>query len=1161
MAKPSLSYLYRETRLNLDPTSPSSTIHFTLPSTSSIPLLRSRTSQKQIVDTADEDIDQDEEGFTGKHLATEASIFFRREASSPRCFSWRLLADRRVLELQVVDLTQRQGAEQDVKFTLIFRFPTAIRPFGLAFAELNEQDAFNVFALTTDKELYTLTIHKSFFISPSVTDGNVGGWCNIYTHPALGYRLPYRIFSIDHREVLISLHDGGILRLEQVAKDGSWTWKDFIYAPGEGGWGASIRGLIPWSDHHTAQFDDISLQPTASAALAASPEGNHLFTVGLNYMLRIRDHRTGAVCAEVDLLAQEDAETRSKTRNLMGPRQRSLLQVVKPEALRDGDLYYVTTYSPKDHQFKFWGIRDADADAAANGIYDIHPELKLIPPVDKLLSTSVWSVEEFYLRPTRFLRSTELWIRARVGAISQVFSLKFSLFDDPDFLQTIWTDNWVAVDTGTMDANILKSHARYPTLRAVDNLATNGDDVTEKALEFIFFPDRFTSATLESALCRYRTGLDLPSSRAQHPRETSKIPLRQRICEAVAANASLQPKAGVQEVIIDYGAYQAKTAEQWNIFAELVIELHRRRTEALSLAFDEKSGLPWVLSADYIAPIRKCSEIELLQLNKGILSIGDETLEVSPIVRSLKDRESLSVGCLLSIASSFRQHLPRSVRDTISVLATAEAFQQTFISMDERIQFFYDQCDFAEHITDEDLSLLSGAFDPIGGFTEVNNDLFRRALHRLDSDTEGHEQSLSLMTYGERALVRGAQEILENGLNVLLDLLVLAVVMTIDFEDSVLLPNNFVPSAICAEIMNRLGEHELLRFLASTKRIEPPSLQQTSREKSKPVASPDVGQKKGQDVLPTVTLLWSFFIGDWKSIPCPEIPELSMTSLLTYWIHNWTHGADLHGSYDEITADIMSNLLIHKDFDLATDFVPFLTGSPWPTYLKARLLLERDELVEAARVFKKAGYGLSRISKNKTLPGAEQVKDVQQMDGHGLLALHEVRYFNEGNVGPYYQHVAELFERARPQAWTYVAEFSRMAIWHFDQKRFMRKEAGIDDFDVIDRKKIEASQPRESQSSRRSVGGDKYTQRSPLGLRNSSLGSIEAGSDSEVKHEGDDSLENSMALIDYSIAELGAIKDYEAKQESLGRLFTALVKTGRWEEAYATLVRYEKPDV
>ncbi|KAF2234679.1 hypothetical protein EV356DRAFT_446322 [Viridothelium virens] len=1069
MTEPTLAYLFRETRLNLDPTSPTSTIQFKLLGSSSFSQARSQHVQKQTIDTADEAIDQSEQGFAEHHLADEASVFFRRESSSPRCISWRLLRSRTVLQLQVVDLTQKKGAEQEIRFTLRFCFPAAIRPFGIAFAELEEQDAFNIFALTVDKELYTLTIHKNFFISQSVTDSRLGDWCKIYTHPALTYRLPYRIFAVQYQEVLISLHDGGILRLEQVVKDGGWIWKDFIYAPGEGGWGASIRGLIPWRDHTTALFEDINLEPTTSAAISASPEGDHLFTVSLNYMLRIRDHKTGEVCAQVDLLSQEDAETRSNTRQLMGPYQRSLLQIVKPEFVRDGDLYYVVTYSPKDHQFKFWGVRDPGE--AVNGIYDIHPTLKLVPPVDQLLDTSVWNLEEFYLRPKPLLQSTELWIRARVGATSQVFCLKFSLFDDDDFLQMTWKSNWTAVDGGSMGANTLKSMPQYPSLEAVVSFAHHADSITENALNFIFYPDRFTFATIESALYRYRTGLALPSSKTQYPLEPSKVPLKQRVCEAVAGKVSLRSHTSDERGGTDYGSYHTKVAEQWIVFAGLIIELHRRRTEVLSLAFDETIGLPWISLADYISPIRRCNEIETIQLNAEVLSHGEEALEAGPIVRSLQDRESVFVGCFLSAASAFRQQLPAPVKHTISVLASVEAFQDPFLTLNKRIENFYDRCALAEYITDDQHSTLLGSFDTIGGTTELNNDLFRRALGKLDSDTEGHEHDLSLMAYGERALIRGAQETYESGCGVLIDLLVLAVVMAMEFDENDL-PNNFVPSEIFVEIMNRLREYELLRYLGSTTRIEPPPKERHSSISRSHRDSDAIHRRAEELHLPTVTLLWSIFIGDWKNISVPQGPDIPTSSLLTYWIRNWALGPDLTGNYDEIVEGIMGNLLVHRDFDLAVNFVPFLSSSPWPMYLKARLSLEQGRLVEAARAFKKAGFGLSRISKNKSPPGAEPVKDVELWDHQELLAPHEVHYFNEGNAGLYYQHIADLFERTRPQAWTYVAEFSRMALWHFDQKRFMRKEA-----------------------------------------------------------------------------------------ESVNRLFTALIKTARWEEAYSTLGRFEKPDL
>ncbi|KAK5009966.1 hypothetical protein LTR16_010439, partial [Cryomyces antarcticus] len=168
MANVPLSYLYRETRLNVEPTNPSSTITIHLPAHSAS-ILSSRTSSKRSLVTPNV-TDSDEVAFSKRHLASEGSIYFRRKTRSPRSFLWRILDDRKLLELQSVDITQEEHNVHEATLTLVLSFPTAIRQSGIAFADPEEHDALNVFVLTNANELYTITLHKDSFVRAAATE-------------------------------------------------------------------------------------------------------------------------------------------------------------------------------------------------------------------------------------------------------------------------------------------------------------------------------------------------------------------------------------------------------------------------------------------------------------------------------------------------------------------------------------------------------------------------------------------------------------------------------------------------------------------------------------------------------------------------------------------------------------------------------------------------------------------------------------------------------------------------------------------------------------------------------------------------------------------------------------------------------------------------------
>ncbi|KAF2145783.1 uncharacterized protein K452DRAFT_265108 [Aplosporella prunicola CBS 121167] len=996
MATTTAPFLYREARLNLDPPYAGSTIGITLPPHNSSFL--SRTKAKRVVLTEDL-TSSDETAFARRHLApSEASIFFRRKHPYPRSFQWRILDDRKVLELRSVDLSIDRQHKGEAVLTILLSFPNPIRPFGVAFAEPDERDALNIFVLTTANELYTLNLHKEFFVRPAATEIDVEDWCKTYSPSAFSFRYPYRIVATSAQELLVSLHDGGLLRLTRKAADDGSQWRETFFT--EGGWGSTFKSLIPWKGHNTVRFGNLDLEASTAASIALSPDNRHIYTVSLNHTLKAWNLETGRVGVHTDLLGENDRDPQKLQQFYIAAAQPHLMQVVNMEVPHDGDEYYVATYSPKRHQFKFWGIRDADD--AELGIHDVHSDFAFIPPIDELMNTTVWNMEEFFIKATPGWRDSEVWIRVRSGPNCRIFGLKFDLFDSQGDLADKWRNNWVAVDSGSLTAEALKSSISFPSEPDPEDSLMHSRSLSEEWLDFLFYPGRFTSATLETSLCVYRRGVGEGVAPLGAAGASSKAALKEQISAAVASRVSIRrrPDSG-----IDHDQHELDIAAQWQVFYGVVRDLHKRRGETIGLAFDAAEDAPWILLSDYASPVRKCSEIELLRLNHHAL-ITEEPQAERPLFETLRDDMSLDVSKLLYAASEFRRTFPSSFKHELSQAVASEVLQEPSFSVFDRLRAFEARCNLCGQVGDDEFEKLEVVLEELGGFAGVNSGLLQAVFDRLGEDERGRKRKRAVTAYGARTLIRGVQETLELTTDVLLDLLVLVVFMSQELDPA------DVPFDSCdvfAELVSRLKGITITHWLASTLRADPPRRRRGSLSESD--LSPSK-QGLSETSAPTVTMFESLFIGDWSDLCFPEEPQ---SSRITYSIRAWIFCLPLPENYDFFAAGVMSNLLKYENLDLATNFLPFLPQSPWATYLRARYYLAIGDYMLAGTYFKKAAFGSGYF-------------DIHYNDTYGYLSPDEREYFSDG-LARYYQHVMNLFDRAK--VYSSVVEFGRLALQSF----------------------------------------------------------------------------------------------------------------------------------
>lgn len=800
-------------------------------------------------------------------------------------------------------------------------------------------------------------------------------------------------------------------------------WRETFFS--EGSWTSSFRGIIPWKGHNTVRFHDVDLEHNTAASIAPSPDKNHILTVTLDHTLKAWNGKTGKVGVQTDILGENHNEPQQTAQYLMNPSQGTLMQVTEVEGQPDGDAYYIVTNSPKDHQFKFWAVRDADS--STHGIRDVQPDIKLLPPIDELMNTNVWQLADFHVQPGPGWRNTSLWIRARSGAICRTFVLEFDLLAPTDDLEDAWKNNWVAVDDESLTIEQLMKAADYPSESPIASLGPVTS--TNQWLSFLFYPGRLSAPMLETALYIYKKGLNLLKASAQ--KSDAEKPLKERLCAAITGKVGLERNSDGQ---LDYIKHEADVAAQWHVFFGLVRHLHSRRGDSLSLAFDSETGLAWHMRADQVCPIRTCSELEVLQLNEHIFTSEDDAWmhDSLPLARYLPDDKSVGIARLIAAAATFRSSLSREFQEGFHSASSADSLKVDSEIPDDhaddtynvRLQALYERTEIAQEVSDDEFNKLTDSMQDLGGLGELGNDLFLDALERLGATSRGVDDEQALTRYGDRTTIRGAQEALQRGHGVLLDLLALVVFMAGDLEPEELSPD-FKPSELYMQIMRKLKEYQVLIWLATNVREEPRKHRRQSNE-----GALDASQDSKAPVEPTLTLFESIFIGDWQSM---RFPNDSMSALITYWCQAWTFGPQLATAYSGVTAHIVSNLLKHGNVDLASDFLRFLPWNPWTCYLKARLYLAIGEYTFASEYFRQAAEEVSLDRFN-----------VATFDTSALLSPNAHGSFGQG-LPRYYLHVAHLFETARLHS--YTADFATLALDHHIEENESINDSSIADLD------------------------------------------------------------------------------------------------------------------
>ncbi|KAF5023204.1 hypothetical protein F66182_4737 [Fusarium sp. NRRL 66182] len=753
-------YLFKETRVNLEPPTSSSIVNIRVPSNS----IHSRNYRKPLREHATED----DTSFRLKNLASSSSIYYRQWHDTPRSFLWRILEDGMVLSIRAVDVCKKTQAA-DSPLVLNFQFSVPIQPGCVAFSDPEAHDSLCVFVLDQAYQLYSFTLRPDLFRKRAAVDAGLSELGKVQAPAGLGFKHPHRMIAVTAETLLVTVNDGGMIRLDKnKANDPSaLVWKESFF--NVQGWAQNLRSLLPFQGKHTIKHGKVNMEYSSATSIQVTSFGldDALFaiTVCLDHRMRIWNINDGQILYTSDILnAERNPQEIGKW--AIDPSQANLVQVVG----RNRGSRICATFSPIGAgEFKFWKVIAKDAHSII--VEDMFPKNALVPLTPS--SSDVWTLADFVLScPAE--SAIQLWTLWKNNMTYRV--QRFEV--DRKNISQSWEENWDGVFADNFVSGAEQSGPCDPT------------DVTEKWLQLILKPGQFTKATLETALSIYERGLGTT--------EISKARgLAESICSVLGSTATLDRGSSGA---MDYEAFRSSSEMQWLRFYRLLLELDKQRGEALGLTLDPTTGLTWVVCADFLSAIRECSGLERLYYN---LSSPEEDHVA----------QAALVGSGLTFVEGFPDHLVQLCQATLR----PELFEDSPKTDLERIQYFSDKSGFWRGITDEDCNQV---VDVLGqNFSTVTDELYSELMNLIAAPEETKSRSLRhpLTDFGKKLIVKAVQDSIELQWRVYFSQLILLVHMEFEFDNEAdILHNRVDVGNVFRQLITALRRLELLKWLAQT---------------------------------------------------------------------------------------------------------------------------------------------------------------------------------------------------------------------------------------------------------------------------------------------------------------------------------------------------------
>ncbi|KAI1265054.1 nucleoporin Nup120/160-domain-containing protein [Xylariaceae sp. FL1019] len=952
MATREPSYAFKEARLSLEPTSPTAVVDIQLPDPSNT---APRRQIKASAGASDQTV-----AFRARNCATASAVYHRKHHHFPGSFLWRVLDDSHVLSIRAIDVCKPDKAS-DATLVLNFYFPNQIRPSCVALADPQDHDALAVYVVDQVGQLYTLFLRPDSFRKRSFVENGLGDVCKVHMPAALkgGFKTPFRLIAVNSNQLVIALTDGGNLRLDKNASHtvSQPTWKEVHY---------NARSLLRGFQKYIMGkpgFDETAAAAAVETGLGMN-NASYLLTVCLDHRLRIWNLNTGQILGAMDLLnAPRDPQEMGKWH--LDSTQTNLIRIIgETEGKR-----LCITYSPIGAgEFKFWKM-ESDDDLTVD-VNDLYPNARLIPSPP--LGSDVWTLADFNVTERVGGHGLRMWIMWKNNMAYRIQELSFLV----DELPEVWSDQWRSVYSDTMIPSPPVSSPSDPV------------QASERWLKLILTPDRFSHATLKAALSAYEQAIGMTEKKGRASQDVAES-----ICSAISSSASLQKASSGA---LDYEGFRTSTESHWRKFYRILVEIDKPRGEALSLAYEPRTEMPWVVCADSISAIRDFTALERIYYN--------------PQSRHMEPDD---LSSFIATAHNFVEVFSDSTLQICKSVLHAELFEESSKTDQERIQFFSDKAGFWRQISDEDCSQVT---DVLGAnFNVVTSNLYQQMMALCNATwNPKRPMEYPLTEFGRGVIIRAAKDVAELQWNVCFSQLILLVHMEFEFdrpEDA--LHNRINIGIVYRSLLQALRRLELIRWLANTRL--PASVYRGDKSNSMSGSPSNRTKRPGDDVKLSTVLEES--IGHLLGVSDIGFePASTLPSAITNIVGNLcAHESDveLQPQY------IQCALLVRERADLALELSPFADQDPFSVYIQGRVSLALRNFEDAALFFKKAAYGMSTPQAN---PGRHS---------SGLLDDEEWNLLFNG-APRYYAHILSLYEKQK--AYSFVVDFAQLALQFINKK-------------------------------------------------------------------------------------------------------------------------------
>ncbi|KAM5444122.1 hypothetical protein MferCBS31731_000639 [Microsporum ferrugineum] len=974
---------HRGTKVDIGPNTSHPTVTVTIKSHGAQHRAKFSTSTSL---NAHDDTIRDEDAFAKRFLTSQSSIYFRKRKTYPRCFFWRVIEDGTCLELRAVDLTKSSQDHHEANVAIRLEFEDTIVPHGVALADLEGHESLNVFVMLRSKQLYTFTLRPEYFRKPELIDENINDWCKTCSPAPLGFSFPHRLYAASPYELFISLDSGSLLRLTRKVGDDGSHWFPITFD--EKSWSFSLRGLVKWNGDQTVQYDGRFLDPNTPNAVATTSDQAFVFVVSLNHTLKVWNLASQKLVGSKDLLNRnsQSQDTGSLTVN---PDESAFIRVFTAERATEGSMYYVVTYSPQDDgQFKFWAVGGGMTGQLV--IEDLFPDTKLQPADPDPSGSVFWNVADFQIKSMDEGRNMALWVLWKSHNSYRLYSIHFDLVD----LAKVWNNNW------TMTAFTFPGSSAPPS-----PIRSDTTDTQEKWIEYLFAPGRYSTEIIRTALAIYQDAMKLKHTRSMNSNSMSSS-LQQDVSTAITQSVTLRQLPGAE---MDFSKYYRDLEARWQQFWQIVEDINKKTQEAISLAYDTFSDLPWLIFSGGSAIIRECDSTELILHNDGeTLGNGIGVLESCwphrNIPRELRDFPGQSAS-LANLAMAFRKLFPQELSESSRTAMDNEVFSEPSLSAAERVEAFHSSCGFADHITEELFEAGCANIEESIGYKGLTNEIFFSVIDTLPLSFPGKDSELQSTAFGRHAITYGALEVLIQSRQLIHDLLLFAVF--VETEVNLEAENTqFDGPMIFSTLVDLLKEYELMIWLGTNVRYR--------QRKNRPDSAPVRPDPRGCGYNHCSTVLEDLFAIHIKPQPAAGVPQMYSITQQIQDVISWvTRQGEV--SFSNVLVFIQCDLLASDNLELASDFMRFQPNTAWATYVKGRLYLARSDFDTAAIYFQKAAYLLSY---------GKAVGNLHEMSSN-LLDIVSVDSFHNG-LPRYFQHIVSLFELAR--AFIHVADFANLAL-------------------------------------------------------------------------------------------------------------------------------------